>query len=236
MQNTSALYKEILSGSHEFETKISVAGHEIGEDEIFSINRYASGLTGNKPSVGGALSSTLEMKIAKPSFSIPKMGEIDVFARAKNASQTSEWMPQGVYFIDTRSFDETASGVENMKVLAYDAMLKAEQDYPDTSHNWPYKDALVVAEIASAIGVAVDPRTNQFLTAGYLIDLPIGYTMRETLEHIAAAYGGNFVISPENKLLFVPLYGLDPKITGNYLADESGNALVLGDEGWYILV
>ena len=69
-----------------------------------------------------------------------------------------------------------------------------------------------------------------------MLGLPVGYTMRETLEHISAAYGGNFIISNEGKLLFVPLYGFDPEINGNYLADESGNALVFGNEGWCILV
>ena len=84
--------------------------------------------------------------------------------------------------------------------------------------------------------MTVDSRTYGFLTAGYEIALPVGYTMRETLAHIAGAYGGNFIITSENKLLFVPLYGLDPDVTGSYLADENGNALVLGSEEWYILV
>lgn len=236
MQNTSALYQTIIAGDHWFETKISIAGNEITESGLFSVSRTRNGMNGNKPSVGGAIISTLDLKILTPSFTIPKRATIIVYCRAKNASQTSEWISCGTYFVDTRKYSKSSSLVETMEITACDAMAKAEADYPNTSHNWPYLDKNVVAEIASTIGVTVDSRTNQFLTSGYMIGLPVGYTMRETLEHIAGAYGGNFVITSENKLLFVPLYGFDLAETGNYLADESGNALVFGNEGWYILV
>ena len=237
MQNTSSNYKNIVSDpSHKYETKVSINGNEIGGDKIISLRRSVLGIGESKPTVGGALASSLELTVLTPYFAIPKMAEIDVFVRAKTASQTSEWIKQGVYFIDTRAFDETASGVRTLTVTAYDSMLKAMQDYPDASHDWPYQDKNVVAEIASAIGVAVDSRTNGVLTARYMIDLPIGYTMREVLQNIAASYGGNFVITADNKLLFVPLYGLDPDITGKYLADQNGNAIVFGNEGWCILV
>ena len=240
MQTTSDLYKQIVAtDGHWFETKISLAGHELAESQIIALEREDQAMTLKKPSVGGALASSLALTIVTPSFTIPHMAEIDVFIRARTDSLTSEWLPAGVYFIDTRTHDQTPAGVGLLRITAYDAMLKGEQDYPDTTHNWPYPDKSVVAEIAATLGVSVDSRTNGFLTVGYMIDLPIGYTVRETLEHIAAAYGGNFSITAENKLLFVPLYGLDPEdeIVGNYLAAEGGtDALTFGDEGWYILV
>ena len=240
MQTTSALYKQIVAADgHWFETKISLAGNELAESQIISLDREEQAMPQRLPSVGGATAHAISLTIVAPSFTIPRMAEIDVYVRARTDSLTSEWLPAGVYFIDTRQHDQTDNGVGLLRITAYDAMLKGEQDYPDTSHAWPYLDRLVVAEIASTLGVSVDSRTNDFLTAGILIDLPIGYTVRETLEHIAAAYGGNFVITAENKLLFVPLYGLDPEenIVGSYLAvDGSTDALTFGNEGWYILV
>lgn len=240
MQTTSALYKQIVAGGgHWFETRLTIAGNEVPESEIISLDRENQAMTERKPSVGGALASQIRLTILAPSFTIPRMGEIGVFVRACNDTQQSEWLPSGVYFIDTRAHDQAANGVGLLRLTAYDAMLKGEQDYPDTTHSWPYLDRLVVAEIAAALGVTVDSRTNRFLTSGYLIDLPLGYTIRETLQHIAAAYGGNFIITAENKLLFVPLFGLDPEetLTGSYLAvDGSTDALLFGGEGWYILV
>ena len=236
MQTTSALYKSIVSGNHSFESKVTIAGYPINASSIYSIKKSKVCMNQKKPTIGCASAATLSIRIKAPTFTIPKQAKIVVFIRAVNATQVSEWIQQGTYYIDTRKYTQTASGSVIAEFTAFDAMMKAEADYPDTSHDWPYLDKSVVAEVASTIGVTVDSRTNQFLTSGYMIGLPVGYTMRETLEHIAGAYGGNFVITSENKLLFVPLYGFDLAETGSYLADESGNALVFGNEGWYILV
>ena len=240
MQTTSALYKQIVATSgHWIETKLSISGNEIMEDQIISVQRDEQAMQQAKPSAGGAMAASIALTIIAPNFTIPRMGEIDVYTRARTDTLTSEWIPTGVYFIDTRAHDQSADGIGLMRITAYDAMLKGEQDYPNTTHNWPYLDTLVVAEIAAAIGVAVDSRTAGFLTSSYMIDMPVGYTIREVLGHIAASYGGNFVITDENKLLFIPLYGLDPEdsIVGEYLAVEgSTEALLFGNEGWYILV
>lgn len=239
MQTTSALYKSIVSGDHWFETKVSISGNEVSESNIVSLDRSKPGMNQKYPAIGGAVSSTLRLRIIYPSFSIPQRAEIKVYCRAKNTTQTSEWIPSGTYYIDTRSHNKTHNGIDTLEITAFDAMIKTEQDYPNTNHNWPYLDKLVVAEIASTIGVAVDSRTNDFLTAGWMIDLPMSYVMREVLEHIAGMNGGNFVVTAENKLLFVPLYGLDPEenLTGQYLTPEgSTDALMFGNEGWYILV
>lgn len=236
MQTTSSLYKQIVAGNHYFENKVSIDGHDISQGDIISLRIIRSGMSESKPTVGGALSATLDLTILEPSFDVPKMATVIPYFRAKNETRTSEWLPMGRFFIDTRSRNEKARQRQTLTISAFDAMMKFEQDYPSTSHSWPYKDTSVIAEMASAAGISVDARTNQLLTAGYMIDLPLGYNMRETLQNIAASYGGNFVISNEGKLLYAPLFGFDPDVSGNYLADESGNALVFGNEGWWILV
>lgn len=280
MQETSALYKNLLlMDNHYFETKVVIDGHEINQSGIMSVNRQRPGMYEAKPTVGGALASTLNLTILKPSFTIPKMAEIKVYVRVcagdaaggsmidgllpvedatiqngylvfgqdsgasivndyiviNNSSDVSEWLLQGIYYIDTRKTAGTY--VETVQITAYDAMMKAEQDYPSTSHAWSYLDTSVVAEIAATMGVSVDSRVGGYLTAGYMIELPTNYTMREVLENIAACYCGNFVITSEGKLMFVPLYGLDPPEIGNYLADSNGTtALTFGNEGWYVIV
>ena len=239
MQTTSALYQTILADSnHWFETKLIIDGvGTFGEGDLFEITRPWSAFDA-VPSIGNAVSSEISVKMMMPSTAIPRMGKMTLYERVCNATQQSEWLMQGVFFIDTRSESNNDSSYKTLTLHGYDAMLKAEQDYPNTNHAWPYLDTSVVAEIATAMGVSVDSRTNSFLTAGNMIDLPVGYTMRETLGHIAALYCGNFVISSDGKLLLVPLFGLDSDewLTGNYLADEDGNALTFGNEGWYALV
>ena len=239
MQTTSALYKQIVSGRHWFNTKITIAGNTLLETQIKEIETERPGINAEIPSVGGALSATLQMTVINPSFTIPVRAEIVVYYRACNETQTSEWLKYGTFYIDTRETSANYNAVQTVAITAFDSMIKTEADYPDTNHNWPYLDRNVVAEIASTIGVSVDSRTNGNLTAGYMVELPTGYVMREVLEHIAAANCGNFVITAENKLLFVPLIGLDPEINlvGRYLKTETTTeALTFGGEGWYILV
>lgn len=140
--------------------------------------------------------------------------------------RTSEWLQNGVYYIDTRQ--HISGSFNTLRIHGYDATLKAEADYPSTNHAWPYADNLVVEEIAQTIGVTVDSRTWNCINGTYDVQLPTNYTMREVLESIASSYCGNFVMSAEGKLLFVPLYGFDPDIDGYYLADEDDNALDFG--------
>ena len=55
---------------------------------------------------------------------------------------------------------------------------------------------------------------------------PFGYTMREMLGYIASAYGGNFIISDTNDLLFVPLGCL--RTETYYLVTEGGDSITFG--------
>lgn len=239
MQSTSALYKSIIAGDHYFETKITLNGNELTEDKILSLDRERPGMAGSTPTVGGAVCATFQVTIINPAFEIPERAEIKVYIRARNATQTSEWLPSGTYYIDTRVKGSTDNGIDTLTINAFDAMIKTESDYPDTDHDWPYLDKLVVAEIAQAIGVEVDSRTYGNMTAEYMVNPPTGEVMREVLEHIAAANCGNFVITAENKLLFVPLIGLDPEqnLVGRYLKSETtAEAITFGNEGWYVLV
>lgn len=239
MQTTSANYQSILAATdHYFETKLVINGTTYSNTSLISVSTSVQTMAG-APCAGGAISKEIDVQILNPSGSVPLMAEMALSIRAisNSLSLTSEWIAQGTFYVDTRKTTSNDDGLNVLTIHGYDAMMKTVADYPDTVHNWPYLDKNVVAEIATTIGVTVDSRTNGFLTSGYRIDMPVGYTMRETLEHIASAYGGNFIITNDNKLLFVPLYGLEPTVTNAYyLAVENGNALTFGSEGWCVLV
>ena len=96
----------------------------------------------------------------------------------------------------------------------------------DTS-DYPMLDVDMVSLMAQTIGITVDQRTIDIMDAGFEFQLPTGYTMREMLGYIASAYGGNFVISDEGKLLLIALGDFPPET--NYLIDEHNNVLVFGD-------
>ena len=98
--------------------------------------------------------------------------------------------------------------------------------------SFPQTDVAVVGLIASELGVGIDSRTTDLMVNGYEIGLPVGYSMREVLENIAAMYAGNWLMSYDGELLLVAINGCPPET--NYLVDAVGEPITFG--GDHILV
>lgn len=148
--------------------------------------------------------------------------------------QESEWLPKGVYYIDTRQTSHNDDGVTLMELHGYDAMLKAEQYLGDDmmpSGGWPddgLTDIQVVQMIAAKMGVEVDSRTVTDMDGGYKIPMPVGYTLREVLGYLAAPYLGCFIMTEQGKLRMVSILDLPPET--NYLIDNAGYAITFGGD------
>lgn len=182
------------------------------------------------PSVGNAMAGYVDIEMIAP-FNVATGAKVCPYIRACNRDEKSEWMQQGEFYIDTRKQTASGGGFEILTIHAYDVLLLAETDYPaDNSHAYPLLDIEMVRFIASTLGpgVKVDTRTEDLMTAGYKFPLPVNYSKREVLGMIAAAYGGNFVISPTGTLRLVPFLDL-PKET-SCLVTESGNRIILGQD------
>ena len=112
----------------------------------------------------------------------------------------------------------------------YDAMLKAEADFPTTGDigTWPKTDIETVRFIAALMGVEVDPRTVDIMQRGYLVQYPGGYAMREILGYIAGMYVGNFVMTDEGKLRLIRLNEIG--IETHYLVDNAGYSIKFGGD------
>ena len=113
-------------------------------------------------------------------------------------------------------------------------MRKAEQPWePDQGLSFPLPMPQAAAEFARIMGVEIDPRTklNPAYTIGYPASDPESgtgdyYSIRQELQWIAAAHGGNWIITGEGKLLLVPLLSM-PEETSR-LVTEYGDAITLG--------
>ena len=250
MNSTSTLYNSIFAGIHRFEVKVSIGSTDYGMNVLTSLNSCRSAFGSGSPRLGLATAGELSLSLYLDSGSVPRMAEIRPYFRVVNDTRQSEWIAKGVYFVDTREAD-TTTGL--LTLHAYDAMLKGEQQYPSVEHIWPYSDIQVVTEIASFLGVSVDARTTELMTAGFMIPLPAQYTIRETLQYIAALYGGSFVITDSNALRLIPLWSVKseadaplggthrltaapafPACTGvRFLVDDQ-QELFAGDETGYV--
>lgn len=226
MQNTSALYKSILqSPSHFVEQQVVIAGVTYSQSDLISIE--PSGGLYEQFGIGNCASRQLSLSLI-PQGDIPRAAEIDVFSRLVDGSQTSEWLPKGVFFISTRQLNKTTG---EYQFTAFDAMLKAEQTWLDASHapvSWPMSQADAVADIASKMGVTVDPRTT--LTTDFPVEFPVGeegeYSMREVLSYIAVSNAGNWIITDAGQLRLIRRSDLPPST--HYLITNQGNPILFG--------
>ena len=227
MQTVSALYQQIMSGEHYAERKINIAGTDYGEDAIVSLTTTGGLFADGTLSVGSAVSREIDLSLWNISTTIPKMAKLIPYYRISNGTQTSEWIQKGVYYIDTRSVD---SGL--LTIHGYDDMLKAEQIWtPDQSLEFPMPMTQAANIIADIMGVEIDART--VLNSAYTVDYPANdYTLRDVLRYIAAAHGGNWIMSDAGELWLVGLNTLPPET--NYLCAEDGDWITFG--GGRILV
>lgn len=222
MQTTSELYKSLLSNPrHAKETKLVIAGADYGEADIESLSTSGGLFTGL--SMGGTASREINFAIF-PKGIIPKQAKVEVYTRLKLDDQVSEWLPKGVFFFSTRKTD-ARTGL--MNVVGYDAMLKAEETWLNNDYDyetWPMPADKAVADIATRMGITVDPRTvlNPAFPVQYPVDDEGDMTMREALSRVAIANAGNWVITDEGKLLLVPLASALGSVTlGNNVAESA---------------
>lgn len=251
MQTTSALYKSIIAGEHWFETQV-VIGDEFylidegknyitfggtriyydsdsggfGENMLKEVKTYQHVFTDDKPAIGCCVSAEIDVTMIKPTAYISRMSSIKPYIRVCNDTQQSEWLPKGVFYIDTRSEGATS---KEITFHGYDAMLKAEADFPTGDvGTWPKTDLETVRYIAGLMEVELDPRTADIMQRGYVIEYPAGYSQREVLSFLAAAYAGCFVMTDEGKLRLVRLNEIG--VETHFLVGNNGYAIKFGGD------
>lgn len=228
MHTVSDLWQQMLADpAHAVEAKLKIAGVEYGEDQIVRKSLMVYGGLYSTFGIGNCCARQIEFEIY-PQGTIPRQAKIEVYMRLRLGEQVSEWIPKGVFFFSTRKTDRI-TGV--LSVHGYDAMLKAEETWLDSSYDaktWPMPAATAVADIAARMGVAVDSRT--VLDAAFPVQYPVDdkgdMTMREALGRIAVANAGNWTITDEGKLLLVGLNSMPAET--HYLITETGSAITFG--------
>lgn len=256
MQKTSSLYREIQSGDYRTETRVAIgdtgvlvtkkgesitfggvrilvasSGADGGYDEsvLQSVETSAQVFSGSTPEVGGCVSREIDVSMLKPSGGIAGLSRMVPYVRLTDGSRHSEWLQQGVYYVDTVEMDAERDGVQWIRIHGFDALMFAEQDYPETTKlSWPARDIDVVREIASTLGIVVDNRTVEMMTAAYPIQYMPQYSCREILKYIAALYAGCFVMSETGELQLICFWNIPPET--RYLVDQSGYSITFGGD------
>lgn len=240
MQSTTSLYQTIYAGLHHQQPKMEVYTSDgqtlvgtFGTNRLISLETKRGLFNKDDFCIGCCIAGEIDVEFYPCDenwdvVTIPRMAMLKVFVRlvSDDGTQQSEWLPKGVFFVDTRKTDK-ASGV--MTIHGFDAMLKTENQYPGDAVGvtYPCDDSDMVDLIAAAIGVSVDSRTYDVITDDYQIGLPLGYSMREVLSAIAIPYCANFCISDEGKLLAVGAV-VTPPTHGLLMDNVSGLPINIG--------
>lgn len=198
--------------NHIGELLVTIDGKQYAAQDIVSCE-IERNLLENTAEVGNATAAVLTLEISQGE-AIPKRAKVVVQYRLMLDDARTDYIPKGTYWINTREKDG-----RYLKLTCYDAMLMAQQDYLGdvTADDWPQQETACAAEIAQRMGVEIDPRSQIGTGDNHQVSMPVGRTMREVLEQIAAANGGNWCITPAGKLLLVPFAG-----TGDVLPAVSG--------------
>lgn len=198
-QVTSSLWKELLTLNGTIrEYAFDINGDWYGPDEDAEISHSVNGELYSEFGIGNATSAKLSLVIWADD--IPRSSTIKRYVRLRYEDRVSEWVPSGVFYSNKRISDDNRWSIE-----AFDGIRKADVVWdPDVSFNFPLPMTDAVAEFCRIMGVELDPRTS--IGENYFIDYPSsGTTIRNELSWIAAAHGGNFIMTSTGKLRLVPL-------------------------------
>lgn len=130
MHETSALWKQILSEpDHRKQIKVTINGNEYNESHIIRVS--VNGQLFDAPSVGGAVSRTLEltvMPLGGANGYISPLSEIRCFVRLVSADgqSVSEYIQKGVFYADKVKKDSDTGAVT---VTAFDAIMKMDAQF-----------------------------------------------------------------------------------------------------------
>ena len=201
MQTTPANWATVLAGPHKKEYKLLINGVEYGAADMQGTPVITKPLL-DSPAIGRVCSATLSAVIRpKPNITIPKAARVYAYVRVTNGTLTTDWLPQGRYYVCSRSVRT------NITITCRDEMIKGGRTYLDkTELEFPATHEQVVNEIASLMGVPLDARTSLLSGEGYTItELDGDALMTEVLAGIAACNGGNWIMTEAGALRLVPL-------------------------------
>lgn len=208
MRETSELYKTLRAavGSH-YEAQVIRGLATYGMRAIKSLQIHASMLSADTgPAIGGTFSATCTLVVAEISENWPRKASFEVRVRLWDEAETqsSEWLSFGTFYTDQRG--KVKNG--DLKIVAFDGMLRLQQYWTDEipeadmPASWPITARAAGNLLQEATGVLLDPRVELDNTISF-IGLDTTATARNTWSDIAAAHGGNAVITPEGKVRIV---------------------------------
>ena len=194
---------------------------EEGSLKIYKPVFSASKLVGNTPCF------SMECCLRKNGRDIPRGASLSLEVCLKNRDKKTEYLPMGTFKIYNRvNYNDGW-----VKLTCRNKMQMANQAYFEDAvveDEWPKQMITVMEETAPRVGVTLDPRTSLQIGDAWMVTPPVGISIRAVWSYIAAAHGGNFIITPEDTLLLaLPKASLESAVEAETSKDGFE---VLGEE------
>lgn len=220
MQQVSELYTRLWRGNHTMLTRVDIAGETYLDDRI-SDCRISRQMASSALEVGKCIAAQIDLTIIPTDAEIPRRAEMRVYIALTDGTDTSEWVPQGVFYISTRQ-TVTFGGIKALSIHGFDCILMLEDAFYFVP--FPPTMAALAQSIAARIGVSIDSRT---VIGSYPVSYDPSLSMRQYMGYIAAAHGGNWIATPLGELRIVSAFDAPPE--SSLLISNYGDALVFGD-------
>lgn len=179
--------------------------------------------TAAKP-IGNTPCFTMECCLRQKSTEIPKGAWLELQIRLQNPTKSTAWVSLGKFKVNKRV--KYPDGW--VKLSCRDRMQMANQlfikDESVDTATWPKPMATVMSESLSIVGLSLDPSTTIKTGDAWMVPLPLGTSIRSIWSSIAAAHGGNFIVTPKDTLKLV-----FPKTSGSSVSVE------LSEDGFELL-
>ena len=199
LYTTSELWKRCQSQSvKEYEYKIVIGGEDYLMDSIESLSIERSLCGDSAFSLGNVYASKLSLSIIPHNTPIPRMASVIPYVRMSGVAGHTEWVPLGVFYIDTRK----KQGVR-LILECYDKALMMDVPFivEGQSLEYPLPMTEALSYICSRLGVSM---TNmETINKDFSIEYPNNFTMREVAGFIASANAGNFTFDYDGNLKLV---------------------------------
>lgn len=144
---------------------------------------------------------------------IPRGAMMTAYVALKNGGTVSDYLPLGTFKVYRRQKYQD----DWVKLVCRDRMQMANQVYylnHGATGEWPRSMKTVLEESTQRVGIEIDPRTVINTGDDWMVPFPNSDSIRQVWSYIAAAHGGNFLVTPEDKLLLVT-----PKATESAVVD-----------------
>lgn len=189
----------VRAPNREFDVKILMNGTEYNSNKVVEFELYESIVEGEDYTIGAAVPTRLDLTIRTEDI-FPSNAEIKPYIKLYGDGASSEWMPLGVFYIDSRKYINDV-----WEFVCYDKLMLANQPW-ETSLMLPNTMDNVMNEICTILDVE--------LASGLLIysyDVPLTtqeFTIRQVIGYIAACHAANAKINKDGKLAFIkPVQG-----------------------------